>query len=105
MSWIVTEAPDRQLGAEDASRWERVVKGSSRFKVEKQGGKSESRLVREQMKVTNGENELVCSCRGSANGQVVPGKEVWRIRPGPIYRRVGSSLELSSYAGLFIRGT
>ena len=30
MSWIVTEAPDRQLGAEDASRWERVVKGSSR---------------------------------------------------------------------------
>ena len=39
MSWIVTEAPDRQLGAEDASRWERVVKGSSRFKVEKQGGK------------------------------------------------------------------
>ena len=40
-----------------------------------------------------------------ANGKVVPGKEVWRIRPSPSFGLVGSSLELGCSAGLFIGGT
>ena len=43
-----------------------MVKGSSRFKAEKakEASRAEGRLVREQMKVTNDENELVCCCQG-----------------------------------------